>query len=99
MATKFTLISVQHGVIEDNGQEYASLKVLQDGLETREGYVGLKVGKMKITDRKLAQQLIESISVLPIQIELDTEISFGSGDKMNVVVSGFKPIKSTAKEF
>lgn len=90
MANVFTLISVQHGVIEDNQQEYSSLKVLQEGLAEREGYKGLKTGKFKIKDRNLAQKIIDSINFLPTQIELSTEIDFGAGDKMVPIVTGFK---------
>lgn len=85
---QFTLISVRHGVIEDNGQEYANLKVLQDGIETSEGYAGLKVGKFKILDRKIADQLIKQIKVLPCKVELQTTVDFGSAEKMNIIVTG-----------
>lgn len=97
MAMKFTLISVQHGVIEDNGQEYASLKVLQEGLDQREGYIGLKVGKFKIKDRTIAQSLLEQVVELPTSIELTTEIDFGAGDKMVPIVTGFKMLDVTKK--
>lgn len=96
MANIFTLISVQHGMIEDNHQEYASLKVLQDGLDQREGYIGLKVGKFKIKDREIAQRLIDQITELPIKVELSTEIDFGAGDKMVPIVTGFKMLTPKA---
>lgn len=96
MANKFTLISVQHGVIEDNQQEYASLKVLQDGLDQREGYIGLKVGKFKIKDRVIAQQIVEQVTYLPATIELTTEIEFGAADKMVPIVTGFKMLDKKA---
>lgn len=100
MANIFTLISVQHGVIEDNQQEYASLKVLQDGLDEREGYIGLKVGKFKVKDRSIAEsirQSVKELNFLPIQIELTTEIDFGAGEKMTPIVTGFRILKADKK--
>jgi hypothetical protein len=96
MANKFTLISVQHGVIEDNNQEYASLKVLQEGLDQREGYIGLKVGKFKIKDRIIAQKIVDQVTTLPTTIELTTEIDFGAGDKMVPIVTDFKMLDKKA---
>lgn len=100
MANIFTLISVQHGVIEDNQQEYASLKVLQDGLDEREGYIGLKVGKFKVKDRATAEsirQAVKDLNILPLQVELTTEIDFGAGEKMTPVVTGFRIFKAEKK--
>lgn len=86
---EFTLIAVRHGTIEDNNQAYANLKVLQTGFEKSEGYVGLKVGKMKVRDSVLAQQIIDSVKSLPCQIKLKLEIDFGSAEKMTPIVTGF----------
>lgn len=86
---EFTLIAVRHGIIEDNNQVYANLKVLQTGLEKSDGYVGLKTGKMKVNSSALAQQIIDSVKTLPCQIKLKLEIDFGSGEKMTPVVTGF----------
>lgn len=87
---EFTLISVRHGIIEDNGQQYASLKVLQTGLEKKDGYVGLAIGKMKIKDSVLAQKIIDSVKVLPCSIKLQLEIDFAAGEKMTPIVVGFQ---------
>ena len=89
---RFTFLSVREGVIDDNNQEYANMKVLEDGLGESDGFIGIKVGKFKIVDRAVAKRMIEGVRQVgkaPCQIDLDFNVEFKSGEAVVMVVKDF----------
>jgi hypothetical protein len=85
----FQVLAIRHGVIEDNNQEYANVKVLQKELELSDGYKGVKVGKFKIVNRDLARQMLDKFKTPLQEFEFEFSTHFGSNEKIDLHVEAF----------
>lgn len=85
----FTVLEVREGDME--GTDYANIKILESEPEISQGYIGVRVGKLKCESRELAARIIkdlESIGV-PARVHFKVGLSVGSKEAMKVVVKDF----------
>jgi hypothetical protein len=93
----FTVTEVREGDME--GNDYANIKILEDEPEISEGYIGVKVGKLKCESRALAKKIIKELTAVgvPVKVHFKVGLSVGSKEAMKVVVKDFILAKSSSE--
>ena len=92
----FTVLEVREGNME--GTDFANIKILESDPEISEGYIGVRVGKLKCESRDLAAKIIKDLKSVgvPAKVHFKVGLSVGSKEAMKVVVKDFilaKPSK------
>jgi hypothetical protein len=91
-------LQVRYGQMDDGGQYWANLHVVEDDFQAREGFAGVDIGKLPISTvdaNKLAKELHAAAihqKCLPGALELEMEPVF-SLKQTKLVVVGFKVLQ------
>ena len=49
METTATVINVKHGTIDENGQDWAQVNILDDKVTSNDGFFGVQPAKLKVS--------------------------------------------------
>ena len=91
-------LQVRYGQMDDGGQYWANLHVVEDDFQARDGFAGVDIGKLPISTadaNKLAKELHAAAihqKCLPGMLELELDPVF-SLKQTKLVVIGFKVLQ------
>lgn len=99
METTATVINVKFGTIEENGQDWAQVNILDSKITSNDGFHGVQPAKLKVnTDNRnelasrMSTQLRKSSVPMPCQMKLTLEQQLVANE-MRMTVVDFELLK------
>lgn len=93
METTATVINVKHGTIEENGQDWAQVNILDNKTTSNDGFYGVQPAKLKMSTanrNELALRMSSSLRKanlqMPVQMKLKLEQQLVSNEMRMIVV-------------
>lgn len=99
MKTIATVINVKHGTIEENGQDWAQVNIIDDKLTHNDGFYGVQPAKLKMDTKnrnelanRLTTELRKGNINMPCKVELELDQLLQAGE-MKMLVVGYSLVK------
>ena len=99
METTATVINVKHGTIDENGQDWAQVNILDDKVTSNDGFFGVQPAKLKVSTanrNELATRMTSTLRKanipMPCKMKLKLEQQLVSNE-MRMTVVDFELLK------